>query len=311
MAVYDGKVWFGNQRYGTWVKAPLADMNASSSGFQSEQGFTNGGSFIKSSFGSARSFDMSWNGNLDDLQVVKNFKDGLYGGGLLYWEDPFAKNILPPHWAAPMLTVRDWPSLVSSDNKPTPVTETTSAKNLPYQSAEYTITNTEETSRSLTILIPEEHVLRVGFTYLKTGNAYIFAVPVLASTGQDGTRIALNEIQYDSPSLYDTAKGVFSNVTGNPNRAKAVRIYLGKLDNTASTITFRGGIATLFLADGTSGHGHDLWSTEYGNATNWSAGQGFTGCVMTEPPSIQYNGIVGGNKLVKVEAKLKEVEAWL
>jgi hypothetical protein len=311
MAVYDGKVWFGNQRYGTWIKAPLADMDASASGFQSEQNFTNGGSFIKSSFGSAKSFNMSWNGDVNELQVVKDFKDGLYGGGLLYWEDPFAKNILPPHWAAPMLTVRDWPSLVSSDNKPIPITETTSGKNLPYQSAEYTITNTTETSRSLTILIPEEHVLRLGFVHSATGTAGIFAVPVLASTGQDGTLVSLNQIQYNSTSIYDTAKGVFSNVTGAALKVKAVRIYLGKLDNTPSTITFRGGIATLFLADNTSGHGHDLWSTTLGNATNWSSGQGFTGCVMTEPPSIQYNGIIGGQKLVKVAAKLKEVEAWL
>jgi hypothetical protein len=310
MAVYDGKVWFGNQRYGTWIKAPLADMDASSTGFQSEQNFSNGGSFIKSSFGSARSFSMSWNGDVNDLQVIKNFKDGLYGGGLLYWEDPFAKNILPPHWAAPMLTVRDWPSLISSDNKPTPITESTSGKNLPYQSAQYVVTNTEETSRSLTILIPEEHVLRLGFVYSATGTASIKVVPVLASNGLDATHVTLTQLAYDTSSIYDISNGTFSNVTGASQRVKAVRVYISKSDNTASTITIRGGIGTLFL-DGVAGHGHDLWDYGVEYSTNWSPGQGFTGCVMTEPPSIQYNGIVGGQKLVKVGAKLKEVEAWL
>lgn len=310
MAVYDGKVWFGNQRYGTWIKAPLADMNASSTGFQSEQNFSNGGSFIKSSFGSARSFDMSWNGNLDHLQVIKNFKDGLYGGGLLYWEDPFAKNILPPHWAAPMLTVRDWPSLISSDNKPTPITETTLGKNLPYQSAQYIVTNTEETSRSLTILIPEEHVLRLGFVHSATGTASIKVVPVLASTGLDGTPFTLNQLTHNGSSVYDISNGFFSNATNAAQRTKAVRVYISKSDNTYSTISIRGGIATLFL-DGVAGHGHDLWGNAVEYGTNWSPGQGFTGCVMTEPPSIQYSGMVGGTKLVKVGAKLKEVEAWL
>lgn len=308
MAVYDSKVWFGNQRYGTWIKAPLADMDAGSTGFSSEQVFNNGGLFLKSSFGSARSFNMSWNGNLEELQVIKDFKDGLYGGGLLYWEDPFAKNILPPHWAAPMLTVRDWPSLISSDNKPTPVTHTSTAKNLPYQSAVYSVTNTAETVRSLTLLIPEEHVLRLGFVYSKTGTANIKAVPVMYSDGSDGTPITLTELAYNATSLYDQT---FSNVTGAVNRTKAVRIYISKLDATSSTITIRGGIATLFLADGSSGHGHELWSTTLGNNTNWSSGQGSTGAVMSEAPKITYKNIMGNNRLINMSTTLREVEAWL
>jgi hypothetical protein len=157
-------------------------------------------------------------------------------------------------------------------------------------------------------------MLRLGFVYSRTGAASIKVVPVLQSTGQDGAPIEANRLPEGGSSLYDSDL-TFSNVipSGSPSyeRVKAVRVYISKSDATPSTVTMRGGIATLFLADGASGHGHDLWSTESGNATNWSAGQGFTGCVMTDPPSIQYNGIVGGNKLVKVGAKLKEVEAWL
>jgi hypothetical protein len=316
MAVYDGKVWFGNQRYGTWIKAPLADMNASSVGFSTEQTFNNGGSFVKSSFGSAKSFDMSWNGDLDELQVIKNFKDGLYGGGLVYWEDPFAKNILPPHWAAPMLTVRDWPSLISSDNKPTPVIESSSGsdRNLPYQSAVYTVTNTTETSRSLTILIPEDHMLRLGFVYSRTGTASIKVVPVLQSTGQDGAPIEANRLSEGDSSLYDSSL-TFTNViplgSASYERVKAVRVYISKSDATPSTVTMRGGIATLFLADGISGHGHDLWSSSVQNGTNWTAGQGFTGCVMSQVPTIEYKNIIGNKKLITMSTTLKEVEAWL
>jgi hypothetical protein len=292
-------------------------MNASSSGFQSEQNFSNGGSFVKSSFGSARSFNMSWNGNLDSLQVVKNFKDGLYGGGLLYWEDPFATNILPPHWAAPMLTVRDWPSLISSDNKPTPVTETTSGRNLPYQSAKYEVYNTTETSRSLTLLIPEKHFLRLGFVYTATGTASIKAIPI-HSDNTEGTPVTLAQMPYNGTTLYDPTV-IFDNDSEGPNGStypftsdvKAVRIYISKSDNTASTITIRGGIATYHIGDQVAGHNHPAFTPAYYDKANWSPGQGFTGCVMTEPPSIQYNGIIAGQKLVQVGANLKEVEAWL
>lgn len=309
MAVYDGKVWFGNQRYGTWIKAPLADMDVTASGFTSEQQFTNGGSFIRSSFGSAKAYRMSWNGDLDELQPIRDFKDGIYGGGLIYWEDPFAKNILPPHWAAPMLTVRDWPSLISSGNKPEPITEITSGKNLPYQSAKYVVTNNSETNRSLTLLIPEEHVLRLGFVYSATGTASIKVAPVL-SNGTEGTHITLAQLAYNSTSIYDSS-AVFSNVTGAANRTKAIRIYISRSDNSASTITIRGGIATLFLADGISGHMHDLWSTTLSNNTNWSSGQGATGCVIQNPPTIQYKNVVGSKKLISMSIEMKEIEAWL
>jgi hypothetical protein len=309
MAVYDGKVWFGNQRYGTWIKAPLADMNAGATGFSSEQTFNNGGSFVKSSFGSAKSYDLSWNGTLDELQPVKNFKDGIYGGGLLYWEDPFATNILPPHWAAPMLTVRDWPSLISSDNKPTPVTHSVTARNLPYQSALYTVTNTAETSRSLTLLIPEEHFLRLGFVYTATGTASIKAVPIL-SDNTEGTPVTLTQIAYNASTLYDSAAS-FSNVTGATPRVKAVRIYISKSNATPSTITIRGGIATYHVSSTVAGHGHEAYTMGFAYAANWTAGQGSTGCVMTNVPTVQYKNIVGNNKLVNVSTTLKEVEAWL
>jgi hypothetical protein len=307
MAVYDGKVWFGNQRYGTWIKAPLADMNAGVTGFSSEQTFNNGGSFVKSSFGSAKSYDLGWNGTLDDLQVIKNFKDGLYGGGLLYWEDPFAKNILPPHWAAPMLTVRDWPSLISSDNKPTPVTHSVTAKNLPYQSALYTVTNTTETSRSLTLLIPEQHFIRLGFVYTATGTASIKVVPVLTD-GTEGTVTTLTQIAYDASSLYENSLE-YSNIQGATGRAKAIRIYISKSDATPSTITIRGGLATYHVSASVAGHNHDAFADIYASAT-WSPGQGSTGCVM-DAPTIQYKNIVGNNKLINMTTKLKEVEAWL
>jgi hypothetical protein len=276
-------------------------MGASAIGNAEEQQFTNGGQFVKASFGSARNFDMSWVGDRADLQVIKDFKDGLYGGGLIYWEDPFAENILPPHWAAPMLTVRDWPSLISSGNKPEPVTHTTTANNYPFQSAKYTVTNDEETSRSLTLLIPEDHGILIGFVYEKTGTAEMRAVPVLPD-GTDDETVILGSLEsgIETTGRYNK---YFSNYVNDEIRHIAVRIYISRSDNTSSTITIRGGLAKL-EAEGK--HGHPV--VESGP---WSSGEGFTGCVIAGAPQMSYKGVVDGRRLITMSATLKEIGAWL
>jgi len=299
MAAYDGKVWFGNARNAKWIKAPLADMGAASSGYSEEQQFNNGGQFVKASFGSARNFDMSWVGDRADLQVINDFKDGLYGGGLIYWEDPFADNILPPHWAAPMLTVRDWPSLISSGNKPEPVTHSTTGNNYPFQSAKYTVTNNAETSRALTLLIPEEHTLSIGFVYSTTGTATMRCVKVNPD-GTDGATIDLSKLAVDGSNRYSHT---FSNETGNPNRVRAIRVYIARTDYSTSTITIRGGVAKLSCAN----HGHP----EVVNSAPWSSGEGFTGCVIAGAPQMTYKGVIQGRRLIGISATLKEIGAWL
>lgn len=299
MAEYDGKIWFGNARNAKWIKAPLAGMNASAVGFAEEQQFSNGGQFVKASFGSARNFDMSWVGDRADLQVIKDFKDGIYGGGLVYWEDPFADNILPPHWAAPMLTVRDWPSLISSGNKPEPITHTTSPNGYPYQSAKYTVTNEAETSRALTILIPEEHALTLGFVYERTGTASINVTEILYE-GNDGMTYQLTELAADGSTRYSHT---FSNEASAEIRVRAVRLFISRADNTSSTITIRGGVAKLWCA----GHGH----SDINTSAPWSSGEGFSGCVMSTAPTMTYNGVIDGRRLINMSATLKEIGAWL
>ena len=301
MAAYDGKIWFGNARNARWVKAPLADMGASAIGNSEEQQFTNGGQFVKASFGSARNFDMSWVGDRADLQVIKDFKDGIYGGGLIYWEDPFADNILPPHWAAPMLTVRDWPSLIASGNKPEPVTHTSTENNYPFQSAKYNVTNTAETSRALTLLIPEDHILVIGFVYSITGTASIKAVRVNPD-GTDGATVTLSQLNISGSTPYSHT---FSNVPGATNRCSAIRVYISRSDTTASTITIRGGMAKIEVSGGLHGHPPIVMDGD------WSSGEGFSGCVIAGAPQMTYKGVVDGRRLINMSTTLKEIGAWL
>ena len=301
MAEQDGKIWFGTARKAQWVKAPLADMGASAVGDAEEQQFTNGGQFVKASFGSARNFDMSWVGDRSELQVIKDYKDGIYGGGLVYWEDPFAKNILPPHWAAPMLSVRDWPSLIQSGNKPEPVMFPEASNSYPYQGAKYTVTNDFETSRSLTMLIPEGHEIGIGFVWTKTGTAGLWCVPILTD-GTEDTPVLLTQLtDYDTTRVTD----YFSNTSYATTRHQAVRIYIKRTDSTPSTITIHGGMAVLNPAE--SPHPHPAFNI----SDPWSSGEGFSGCVIAGAPQMSYKGMVDGRRLITMSTSLKEIGAWL
>lgn len=301
MAEQDGKIWFGTARKAQWVKAPLADMGASGNGFSEEQQFNNGGQFVNASFGSARNFDMSWMGDRSELQVIKDYKDGIYGGGLIYWEDPFAKNILPPHWAAPMLSVRDWPSLIQSGNKPEPVMFPSADNGYPYQGAKYTVTNTEETSRSATLLIPEGHELGVGFVWTATGTAKLWCAPILTD-GTEDTHIELTQVLDSGTSR---VVDYFSNTSSATTRYIAVRIYIARTDSTPSTITIHGGMAILNPTE--APHPHPAFT----NSDPWSSGEGFSGCVISTVPSMSYKGLVDGRRLINMSANLKEIGAWL
>ena len=113
-----GQVYFGNTNYQTFIPSPQTGMEAGAEGYVSEVPFLNGRAFVKRSRASHRVFNPSWLGSVNNptlangLQVIKNFQDGVYGDGPFYWTDPYAseQNILPPHFAMPALTEKDWPS---------------------------------------------------------------------------------------------------------------------------------------------------------------------------------------------------------
>lgn len=164
-----GKVYFGNATFQTFIEAPLTGMTAGSSGFYAETQLLNGRTFVKRSVASSRKFGASWSGSLNStdlttsLETVKSFSSGLYGAGPFYWVDPFAsdQNILPPHWAAPMLDETDWPSLSAT------VTPTFSsgiyANNFPTRRANYLLPAGHSDTKKLTIIIPSTHTLHFGW----------------------------------------------------------------------------------------------------------------------------------------------------
>lgn len=167
-----GKVYFGNSNFQTWIEAPLSGLKAGSSGYSATTNLLNGRSFVKRSQGASRTFSASWVGPMnstvlaDSLHTIKDFADGVYGTGKVYWLDPYAidKNLLPPHWAAPGLTGRDWPTL----NTTTPVITTLAgtsnvyANNFPQAYATYTGV-TGASNRTIELIIPPGYSFHFGW----------------------------------------------------------------------------------------------------------------------------------------------------
>lgn len=163
------QVYFGNKTKQTWIKAPASGMSAGATGWSVETALLNGRTHLRRSNASHRRFSPSWLGPVsvtslsDSLNTVKDFADGLYGDGPFYWLDPYAvkMNVLPPHWAAPMLTETDWPSIASGI---TPTFASLAANNnYPAKYASYTTTGAYASTEKLTVIIPAGYKLAFGW----------------------------------------------------------------------------------------------------------------------------------------------------
>lgn len=188
-------VYFGTKDKQSWIKAPATGMKASKTGWAAESTLLNGRSFVRSSYGSSRRFDASWDGSYNSstetsLQHIVNYSDGLYGDGPFYFIDPFAanQNVMPPHWAAPMLASTDWPPL---DYAITPTfTKATVANNFPMKYATYITTDDFESEEKLTLIIPTGYKLHFGWHGPTAGSdTGIRIMPYKRSDGTANTAI--------------------------------------------------------------------------------------------------------------------------
>lgn len=154
------KMWMGTREYATWVPAALVNRDFSSVGYSSKQGFLSGGVDVRRSFGSHKEYNLAWGLNSrDELRKIDDLAKGLWGSGLIYFLDPFAvdKNLLPPHWASPMLSELDFPPLVGDESPDVTLTPTNSL-NYPIKTAQYGAGD----GKTLYIPVPPGHNLWVG-----------------------------------------------------------------------------------------------------------------------------------------------------
>lgn len=163
-----GVVYFGNKDKQSWIKAPGTGMQASNVGWSTKTQLLNGRASVRRSMASHREFSAEWVGDLNSglessLQTIKNYADGLYGDGPFYFLDPYIlkQNVLPAHWAAPMLTAEDWPNL-ATDLVPSFVKDTVAA-DFPMKHASYDLPEGYESENKLVIIIPSGYSLHFGW----------------------------------------------------------------------------------------------------------------------------------------------------
>lgn len=163
-----GVVYFGTKDKQSWIKSPSSGMRANSIGWAAKTQLLNGRASVRRSKASHREFNAEWFGDLNSgldssLQEIKNYSNGLYGDGPYYFLDPYSasQNVLPPHWAAPMLTEADWPNLATGI---VPVFTKASASNAyPMKYATYTVTTGYVSTNKLVLIIPTGYTLNFGW----------------------------------------------------------------------------------------------------------------------------------------------------
>jgi len=289
--------YFGNATKALWVKAPQSGMTAAPTGYSSQLNFLNGGSSVRRSNRTHREFNMSWNGQMngtdttEDLQVIKDFYDGIYGTGPFYWTDPYAmsSNLMPPHWAAPMLDELDWPS-ISATITPTFISNTYS-NGYPIKGAIYSLPAGHADTRKLTILIPSTHTLNFGW------HAQVAA---LSASTTSGIRI----IPYDLSGVAQTAVNPASLLAGGTTRTNQTfagssysRVEIFLANGSASQVAVRvvAMIAQLLLTGTSVASG------------GFISGRGTSKLEFAGPPTINYISSAINNGYIEMSANFVEV----
>lgn len=248
-----GQVYFGNDKFQTWIVAPKTGMTASSSGYSTVTELLNGRTFVKRSFGASRKFGASWTGSMnsasisDSLQTIKDFADGFYGSGKCFWLDPYAvtQNVMPTHWASPGLFNVGWPA-ISATVTPT-IATTTPANNFPINLANYNLPGSHSDTRKLTIIIPPTHTLHFGWHATIAGRTASAAAGIRISpyniSGSPGT--------ITNPASLLQGGTTRTNQTFDGATTSRVEIYLANGSASASSVIISALIAQV-LPTGTS-----------------------------------------------------------
>ncbi len=284
-------VYFGNKEKQQWIKAPKTGLKANNSGRVVQNDYLSGRSSIKRSKASKREYNPSWLGyqNSQDgtsIYVLKDFADGLYGDGPFYFLDPYAvdQNVLPPHWAAPMLTQKDWPSL-ASDFTASFVSES-STNNYPTRYASYTMVDGYESGNKLTIIIPQDYALNFGWHGPATGaSTGVRIVPYLRSNGEADTEI--------NPTKIPTSSNARTNVKIKGDTYSYVQIFLAA--DEESTVNITGMIAQILPETASVAQG------------GFISGRGTTAIEFSQIPEIEYYSAAIGDGLIGLSAGWVEV----
>lgn len=288
-----GQIWFGNLQHMQWVPAPLVGAQVANTGYHASMDFENGGTAAIRSAQTHKLYTFNYNALMDsseDIGVFNRFATGFYGDGLIYFTDPFAAtaNLLPAQWATPALIEQGWSNIY--DVAPTfSNTASYSTYAQPYRSAVFNVTTAAgaQPARTVTIAIPPNATLNLGFSGSVTGTGGVFYRTVASGEGTTyGSPTALTAL----PASASTR----TNVALSGASYKAVQIYIGRSSSATSTVTVTSILAQLGSTSVTGIH---------------RAGEGHSGLTFDDDAIVENYGYLYPPRK-GLNTTLREVGAW-
>lgn len=278
------QMWMSAGRFGAFLPCPAVPLERAHTSNAVHTDLLNGGVHIQHKTGHARRYAITWKANFDEAQTIQSFYDGLYGDGPFYLIDPtVTRNLLPPQWAAPALSIDRWPTLMRGVTA-TKVLTPASGQKLSAFGATYQIPTVAPVfgprTPKVTIPIPPGSTLRLRAWGSVVGSAAIRinaydsitdAVTVLnLAPSTTGTGLTLSGPEFSTlPGLYPSTS-LFPSETLYPADDTSVvytgptysrvELWLGKLSTAASSMTLSGITAQLNTSE-----------------TTWYPGQGTNG----------------------------------
>ena len=325
--------YFGTPGYMRMVRMPIRGMEASPVGWSNGGTYLNGGGYVRRSFDSHKTYDMTWGGSSapEVAQTIKSYADGTFGRGLIYFQDPttYTGNVLPARWADPSLALNyEGRGLIYGIEPTATPTPNARQNNLPVLSAVYSgISSTGASlavNESDTVFIPvaPDKTLFLGAVYTSsTPSVGVFYQVVNADGQLTGSPIRLPE---SAPS--DSVMFSQSGVAGGGD-VSGVRLWAGTRPNAVLS----GGSLTLTMMQarvvdsriaGLEGVGFGegpFGAGPFGAGITqelldvlqkpWIGGMGHSGCRFASHPTWTTNsGAFGGQ--VGFTASLVEVGDW-
>lgn len=217
-----GVVWMTNRVYGTWVPAPAVNYQAGGQGWSHQMNYLDGGASVRSSNGSHREFNMSWNlASQEELMPIQGFASGMYGDSLLYWSDPFTHrfNAVQKDWATPQLGGTDG-VILTGTTRPALIDGDINATNqygLPFQRAVYGNVVTAA-SKQLWIPIPPGYKLAIEAYGTASGNAAYSVTP----DGGSATALTWRTAPGAAPTVFQGTAGVTLALTGSGTNSASI-----------------------------------------------------------------------------------------
>lgn len=150
-------MYFGTKGNMQYVPCPRIDQAAGKTDWSTATKQLNGGNYTRRSAAAAREYTMTWGlRTQSELAPIIDYADGLYGGGYIYFLDPFimARNVLPTFWSNPYLNTLDGP--LTGSTRPVATDHLTGTNGYPTRSGGVTGTH------SIYIPVPTGYTLNVG-----------------------------------------------------------------------------------------------------------------------------------------------------